>query len=395
MQRFQTTILIVLGIFLLFKGGIGAQAQQVLPKKFIEYGWDVPTPSVVKQTIQSMEEKPFDGVVMNLEAGKQVFLQQPYPTEKFTLEINTLQTIPFTQFTDNFILLWATADAGWDWFSESDWTSAEQNIRLFAQSVESCQCAGIVFDPEPYEPYGANPWFYPSLVHSGEKSFEEYQQQVRKRGAAFMQILQQELPAVKVLALFQLSYLADLLEAPSTEQRLHQLGSHFYGLLPAFLDGMLDVAKTNSVIIDGNEGAYYYSTQDDFLTTHRTIKERLSILVDRHNHEKYVRQVKVGQAVYIDHLFALRQPQASFLSHYLTPEERAQWLEHNTYYSLSTTDEYVWCYSEQMNWWTNTIPTGVEEAIRLARQKIQNGEALGFSIRGLMRVARARQHSMS
>ena len=34
----------------------------------------------------------------------------------------------------------------------------------------------------------------------------------------------------------------------------------------------------------------------------------------------------------------------------MLPEERQRWLEHNSYWALSTADRYVWCYSERMSW---------------------------------------------
>ena len=37
----------------------------------------------------------------------------------------------------------------------------------------------------------------------------------------------------------------------------------------------------------------------------------------------------------------LRQPTEKYISTYLTPEERLKWWEHNVYYALYTTDEYV------------------------------------------------------
>ena len=49
-------------------------------------------------------------------------------------------------------------------------------------------------------------------------------------------------------------------------------------------------------------------------------------------------------------------------------------------YALTTSDEYVWCYSERMNWWQNEIPDGVEGAIRSARKKVADGQPLGFDI---------------
>jgi hypothetical protein len=53
--------------------------------------------------------------------------------------------------------------------------------------------------------------------------------------------------------------------------------------------------------------------------------------------------------------------------------------EYNVYHSLDSVDEYVWCYSEHMDWWTNNIPEGAVEAIVSAKNKIAKGQPLGFS----------------
>jgi hypothetical protein len=74
----------------------------------------------------------------------------------------------------------------------------------------------------------------------------------------------------------------------------------------------------------------------------------------------------------------------------MTPEERAKWFEHNTYWALYTTDELVWCYSERMNWWKNQVPPGLEEAITSARRKIAEGEPLGFNIEPTIESAEKR-----
>jgi hypothetical protein len=101
--------------------------------------------------------------------------------------------------------------------------------------------------------------------------------------------------------------------------------------------------------------------------------------------------VRVGQALYVDQNFALRQPDTErYVSYRMTPEERAQWFEHNTYWALYTTDEFVWCYSERMNWWKNQVPPGLEAAIVSARQKIADGKPLGFEIEPLIETVRKR-----
>jgi len=77
----------------------------------------------------------------------------------------------------------------------------------------------------------------------------------------------------------------------------------------------------------------------------------------------------------------------------MTPEERAQWFEHNTYWALCSTDQYVWLYSERMNWWKDQTPPGLEAAVLRARQKIRDDKPLGFDIDSLIAAAKARPQS--
>lgn len=382
MQRFYRVLALALCITMFYFCFAVAQPKQKL-NKFIHYGWDAPNPSFLNKNIQQMEKRPFDGVIIRLKAGKKVFLHKPYNSKDFTQDIESLKTTKFSKFTDNFLVMWATTDKGWDWFSESDWKASEYNLRLFAKTAHNGRLVGIAFDPETYEPYGANPWLYPSLPQAKEKSFEEYKQQVRKRGAQFIQAIQQELPGIKLLTLFQLSQFVEL-----DRESLPDFSKNNYGLFPAFVNGMLDAVNPKTLIIDGNEDAYYSESKKDFFWGYNLIRELALALVDPKNKTKYTRQVQVGQAVYIDELFALRQPQKSFISYYLTPQQRAKWLEHNTYYALATSDEYVWCYSEQTNWWKNKIASGVEEAIRSAQKKIKNKKPLGFSIEKMIKRAK-------
>lgn len=403
MQQLCRAAILTLCIILLSMACVDAQPGK-MHKKLIEFGWDRPTPDFVKQNIQQMEKRPFDGIVMLLNGGSNVFLHKPYDPKKFTQDANNLRTTNFSKFTDNFVLMWATTEEDWDWFSESDWKASEQNIRLFAKTARAGRCVGIAFDPEPY---GVNPWSYLNLPRAPEKSFEEYQHQVRKRGAQFIQALQQELPGVRVLTLFQLTaFIEGFQDELDSGERMRQLSKARYGLLPAFLNGMLDAAQSNTVIVDGNEDAYYYAEQKPFFQSYDFMIRRALAFIDPKNRRKYTLQVQAGYSTYMDHLFALRQPEEAFLSYYLTPQERAKWFEHNTYYALLKSDEYVWCYSQRINWWENKVPDeagekirlakfpdGAEEAIRSARQKIENGKPLGFNIEKMIQTAESRCHN--
>jgi len=228
-----------------------------------------------------MEKRPFDGLIFRLNGGHNAFVTKPLEPARFAEDERILLRLPFTRFTDNFVLIWGSPPAGFDWFDETQWRAIEANAKLLVGIAQAGRVRGICFDPEPYD---FSLWDYVRAYHA-----------MRQRAR---------------------------------------------GLVPPEL------------------------------------------------REKYERQVQAGQALYVDPNFALRQPKTEqYLSYRMMPEERARWFEHNTYWALYTTDEYVWCYSERMNWWKDQTPPGLEAAIVSARQKIAEGKPLGFDLEPLIEAA--------
>ncbi|WP_225225806.1 hypothetical protein [Komarekiella delphini-convector] len=366
---------------------IGSAEPQRTSKKLLEYGWDVPTPDFFRQHIKQMEQHPFDGVIVKLNVGKEVFIKSSYPNTAFTQDRKNLAATTSSKLTDNFVLMWSSMEYGWDWFNDTDWAATEKNISNFAKTAKAGRFKGIAFDPEPYT---NNPWNYETQRQHDSKTFEEYQKQVRKRGAQFMKVLQTTQPRTEVFNLGLLSWMKYLLEETTDADELQKrLVSDGHGLWPAFINGMLDAVHSDSIIIDGNERAYYSYCAAWFAAIRKMIQKDARALVDLVNHTKYDSQVKIGQAVYIDLLLDLFKKPANNVNndwygvrmpHFLSPNDRLRLLEHNTYYGLRTADKYVWIYSEAMDWWQNRIPRGAENAIRRAKAKIQKGEPLGFNI---------------
>jgi hypothetical protein len=202
-----------------------------------------------------------------------------------------------------------------------------------------------------------------------------------------MRAFEERMPAATILTFFHVS-LNDRLAALPESEREQKLAREGWGLMPDFFVGMLEAATPGARFIDGNENAYYYTSREQYFRAYHAIRQRAGSLVPSELKEKYERQVQVGQALYVDQNFALRQPNTEkYVSFRMTPEERARWFEHNTYWALYTTDEYVWCYSERMNWWKDQTPPGLETAITNARQKIAEGKPLGFDIEPLIEAA--------
>lgn len=373
-------------------------------KKLIQYGWGVPSTAFVRANIAKMESQCpfFDGLVIKTEGGwkaypAHVFRKTPFDRQEFVEDINNLRATEFRRFTENFILMWGTREKDWDWFNDSDWRSAEYNVRRLAYVAKTGNCVGICFDPEPYD---GNPWHYPSLPNASTKSFGEYWTRVRECGAKFMKALQKEFPNIRLLTFFWCSLFSDIVDIPDPKERMERLSRHHYGLLPAFLNGMLDAATGQVVIIDGNEPAYYYRESEQYFRAYHLMKQRALSLIAPENRRKYALQVQAGFALYPDLYFGLVPFEYAWgrIGHFLKPEERARWFEHNAYYALLTSDEYVWCYSERMDWWGtqekaawhNFVPEGAADALRSARQKVEQAKPLGFSVREMLAEAQKR-----
>jgi PA14 domain len=344
-------------------------------KKLIEVGWDAPFPDYLKKNITTMEQRPFDGTMVNLHAGKTFLNRVPYPDTAYDQDRADLAAIADSpRLNENFVTMWSAREAGWDWFNDADWAAAETNARNFARTAKAGKFTGIMFDPEPY---GTNPWSYSATLYPTQ-TFASAQMKVRERGAAFMKAVQGEMPNIKILTLFNASIV---------RQQANDRGSlekADWVLYASFIDGMLDVIDPSAELIDGNELSYYNLKSGDF-DAYPADKQASREYISPANREKYDRQVKIGHAVFVDGTLNIYNSPRFFGFYLRGDDERRQLLESNTYHALRTTDEYVWVYNENMDWWGSKgsgvqLPSGVKDVMGRARQKIDTGQPLGLSI---------------
>jgi len=363
----------------------GAAPPPPTGKKLIEYGWDVPTPAQMRDRLAAMEKRPFDGLIFRLSGGHNAFVTKALEAAKFAEDESILRGLQFTRFRDNFVLVWGSPPADFDWFSDPQWEAIEANARLLVGIAQAGRIRGICFDPEPYD---FSLWHYARQPGTNSHTFTEYRTEVRQRGGQLMRAFEKAMPGATILTFFHVS-LFDRFAALSETERTERLARESWGLMPDFFVGMLESASPEARFIDGNENAYYYTSREQYFRAYHAIRQRARGLLPAALCDKYDRQVQAGQALYVDQNFALRQPDTQkYLSSRMTPEDRATWFEHNTYWALYTTDEYVWCYSERMNWWKDQVPPGLEAAIVSARQKIAEGKPLGFDIDEIIAAAR-------
>ncbi|HEX2949594.1 MAG TPA: hypothetical protein VHV83_08515 [Armatimonadota bacterium] len=354
-------------------------------KKLLEVGWDTPKPSYVVNNIRQMETKPFDGLVVKLNDDK-VFQRTKWASTNYSTEMSAIQRIQWVKFTDNY--LYTNVASQMDWFSDTDWSNIAYNAGILAQAAKLGRCKGILLDPEPYD---FNPWNYYSQTRTGSMTFAQYKAKVRQRGAQFMRAVKAQMPYPRIFMFFGDSMEGDVAantDVATQDRLLSQKGSFYaeYGLLPAFIDGMLDAASTGTMIIDGNEGAsYYFTNSSQFYQSSQYIKSTCINLVSPENRTKYQMYVRVAQPVYGDYIFDLYRDAGLPNTSQLTATEKAQYAQYNTYYALKTANEYAWIWTMNMNWWLNqSIPSGFQNALATAKTKVNSYQSLGFSITNII-----------
>jgi hypothetical protein len=358
------------------------------PKKLIEYGWDLPSPAYLRDNIRAMEQTPFEGVIFRLsDGGGQVFKPEAWDKKKLEPQLKVLSDIKWGKFTDNFVSVYAASTM--DWFSDSDWKKVIAHTEFAARATKAARCKGIMFDPEPY---GDNPWNYSEQKYAKTKTFLEYSRQARKRGREFMRALSSQDDNLKLLMFYQYSMFYSISHDADPLRRARSVDSYAYGLMAPFLDGMLEAAGPGVRLLDGNEHSYYYKSPLEFYRAYHTMRQSSKLYVAPELRAKFERQVNAANALYVDYLFNFRPDIfKNNVAAGMTPEERARWFEHNTYYALQTSDEYVWLYSENMNWWTKkNIPPGMVDAIVAAKEKVARYQELGFDLAPIATAAQAR-----
>lgn len=382
----------VLGMLLL----LGSGWAQTGDKKLIEWGWDSPTPEFMLENTQMMEQQPFDGVVFRLRKWPPYAAFETQPLSEAEMKLDILSQIKWERFDSNFLQLWSTNLSAMDWFNDEHWTTITSNLKLYAKAVNAANAKGIVFDVEPYEQFGANSWAFTDKAGNSlypTKTFEDVKAQVRKRGAQFMEALQAEKPDITLLC----SLLLGAARNDAENYYVNKPERRTYALLPAFVDGMLDVIGPEVTIVDGRipyqdlVGTYYFDDSRKFAFARDYVRGAVSF-VSPENQAKYDQQVKVGQALYTE--YTLGKMLADVLDGKLPETYRSweedyfqQWWQHNVYYSLASSDGYVYLFTEAMSWWGPEahpkypdVYPGAVEGVRAARDKFNRGEPLGFTM---------------
>lgn len=343
----------------------------VTRKKLIEFGWDEPDPVFIQQHAAALRNSPFDGTVFHIncrrvDGTRGSFTWEGWGKKRFNqtdLEpfIRPMLDAKLGEFRYNF-LRFNTTPADLDWFD--DHSAVLENARLAAWFASETKCPGILFDLEQYQGKLFN---YSKQRDATKRTFQEYATQARLRGRQVMQAFEAGYPGLTVFLTGAYSHLWTQVRSG---RRLPDMD---YGLLPAFLDGMLDAAEGSTKLVDGHEAAYGYATPDRFPEAYRIMKQEvLPLVADR---ARYARHFSFAFGIWMDKDSDERGWSTDdFSKNGHTP----QTLEKIIAQALLIADEYVWLYTEKPKWWSS--PNGSPDKMPAAyEQAVRRGKAAGVA----------------
>jgi hypothetical protein len=330
-------------------GAVGA-------KYLIEFGWDEPTTAFMRQHIAEMERTPFDGTVYHVQYRKadgtmgsfmnDCWGKRGFSDAELQNALDDLARTPFHSFTHNFFRF-NVLPGDVDWFD--DYSAVLNNAEQSARIARASNSEGVFFDDEQYD----YPLFnFAKLTNKNHRSWEAYTRQARLRGGEMMRAFQKGWgrgaakgasgrPLVIMLT-FGIS-----LPYEECQEVSRKLPNVHYALLVSFLEGMFDAAGPGDRIVDGCELAYGFKSAQEFANERGVIMDKACTLID--DRRAYLDHVSPAWGVWLD--FGWKE-RAFFtddlMKNYYSP---AGW-EECVRSALSSTDRYVWIYTEKPRWWT-------------------------------------------
>lgn len=352
------------------------------PKRLIYYGWGTRDTMFVREHFQEMEEMPFDGIGISVAIDRKAWQQgrtdttnkldwnifgpKAFRLDDFLPAIEDLKAAKWRKFTDNFAVACICSsgqDFNFNWFDDTRWKTIVNNWRILVTIAKEGGLKGIIVDPEQY---GAYFFCYPEMNQRFSKPFAEYVAKVRERGRSLMEVTKKIFPDITLLFFWTHSY---LVLHPTHNGWLVPPEKNTYGLLPAFLDGILEAADLRTKFVDLSEFAYSAKERQRFLEIYHSIINKAPLFSAIP--EVYRAKVRVGFGISMD-IHAHGKPQlwstTDFSKHHFSPEEFKQALQT----ALELSDEYVWIYTQYPKFFPpSNLPVAYLQAIREAKEAIR------------------------
>jgi len=353
MKRLSLLVGIVAAVFGFHFSRKRPDVKSITHKYFIETGWDEPTPARFLAGYKSFNDLPFDGTAVRVTASGQpsninvqpfmeAFSSNPWEESWFDQSVFDLEQVasdPNRKLKENFLLLNANpGNVGW--FDEQEWSQVVEHWRLAAKIAKEGGLVGIIFDPEPYS-LPSEQFNESAQVDRADHSDSDYQKEARLRGSQVIKAVSSVFPDAVILMYY--SY-----NGVSVNRTSQIVPNQTYQLLPAFLNGFLDVAPPEMTFVDGNEAAYRYNSESAFAQAAKKIRSQNVGFVPQADRQKYRNQFQVGFGLYLDaYLDPIGNP---YYMDAMGGTKLGRLLS-NVKSAVKNSDKWVWIYGEKGRWW--------------------------------------------
>ncbi len=323
-------------------------------KRLITFGGGVIFLQDVPAVLADAQNTAFDGLVLDIETprdhrglGWSLFTNQPVDQAQLDGLAAQFNGFAWGRLTDNFLRVNIYPGAV-DWFE--DFSTVLYNLEAVSRLAAQLGFRGIMLDTEQYGDtslfyFGERPGFYTSTQ-------EQYAAQAFMRGQEVMQALNRGYPGMTVIYTFGISYVAQW-------QPPNQFALNPYELLTPFINGMIAAADANTVLVDGYEQSYTYTTELQFTDAYNFVR---NLVPGMHAPDpaRYRQVLRMGFGLWIDAWCDGSGLRAEPCPGGFTPQSFSAALRFAWRYS----DRYVWVYSQGINWFTSAgIPPEWQPAV--------------------------------
>ncbi len=272
------------------------------------------------------------------------FSREPWAWGEFAAALADLKGARPTTCRENYLMVYSNP-GDVDWFDDAGWKIITDHWRLLTRLARQGGLRGLLFDAEPYTPPHSQ-FLYRAQPERDRHTFAEYRAKARQRGREVMRAVRAEFPDATIFTYRLFSDLLGLLDSGNLQAALEP---HTFGLLPAFVDGWLDVMPPTMRVIEGTEDiGYRANSPAAYNDAFTRLKLRLHEFVAPEHREKVQRQFRVGQSLYLD---AHVNPPDSPWYIDRTGSTSAGRLAANLASALAASDGIVWLYGETARWW--------------------------------------------
>ncbi len=318
----------------------------------------------LRANLETVEKAAFDGVIINVNPDWQhehpkfkinrnwTWGGRPARTvEDYAQAIADLKDIAARtrQLKHNLMLYALRTDnsfekgaANIDWL-EDDWSIVANNAFVAATICREGQLDGIWFD---FETSGGGPfnWF---RWRKTQASYEHYAKVVRQCGREWMAAACRAKPDIVVM----ISHGYGDIRAFGGDSE--SLKTANYGLMPPFMDGMLEGCTPQATIVHGGEATYSHMTYGAF--KHYVDVQRIATLRMTTVPELAKKHFRYATSLWPD----FRSDRDGFdMADHSRNHFTAEKLRHGFHNAMAASDKYVWTWDMKVHWWPTYNATG-------------------------------------